>query len=128
MAEEQPTNPDKMLIKTREEHLARKKAGIAEAGSSDEAEDWKPYATRYLKSYLERHQRMHVDDLWSSGLEIPECTARVLGTVIRQACKAGWIEKIFIGDGDDYVARDSVTCRTSVKPVWKSNLYKGCSN
>ena len=82
--------------------------------------DWHEYAVAFLKNYLETHETMHVDDLWTAGLEVPPSPRR-LGHAITTARKSGWIGYIRTQYG--VVARPSRHSNMGLSAVWHSNLY-----
>lgn len=66
-------------------------AGHQGATATSEAAglDWLDYATEFVRTYLERNDTMHVDELWDAGL-IEPVSPRALGAVISQAARNGW--------------------------------------
>ena len=109
------------------ENLARHRRdeGI-EKSATGAGDDWISYATKFVHDYLLKHQHMHVDDLWDSGLKAGP-SDRGLGQVIKHAVKQEWIEKIIIRTDAahaDCVARPSVRSNMQLKPVWWSLIYR----
>lgn len=85
-----------------------------EANADD---DWSARALDTLERWLRTHETFFVDTFWDeSGLELPK-EARALGPVILKASRAGWMVKT-----DSY--RPSIRSNLTVKPVWRSTLYR----
>lgn len=103
------------------EAIAKQRAdkGIGES-AKNAGDPWVSYAIKFLEDYLVRHETMHVDRLWDSGLTEPN-SPRALGQVIRVAIKQGWIAKIQAPGG--IVALPSIRSNMQLKPVWRSMIY-----
>lgn len=88
---------------------------------AQKAEDkqWREDAYRFLVSYCKSHKTMFPDDLWDAGMPEPpgpKGSRRKVGVIIARASKAGIIEPTGM--------RPSPSSNMSMKPVWKSNIYK----
>lgn len=90
--------------------------GIRRAEAGAEVE-WKDTAWNTLIDYLHGHPDFFVDDLWKrTNLPWPQ-EARAIGPVILRAARSGYIVKT-----GEY--RPSIRSNMSIKPVWRSLLYK----
>lgn len=85
--------------------------------------EWLDYATEFVRTYLEQHDFLHVDELWDAGLAAP-VSPRALGAVMKHAARSGWMEPIesnlFGVPGE--VCRPSVRSHGQLKRVWRSLL------
>lgn len=74
--------------------------------------EWVDEALDFVRHYLEQHDELFVDDLWTAGLPRPP-QPRALGPVIKRAAANGWMTK----SGEH---RPSVSSHMIPKPVWRS--------
>lgn len=100
-------------------YQARVRQAIEDSAESC-GDQWINYAIAFLKWFLERHDTMHVDELWDAGLQEPK-SPRGLGLVIQHAARNGWMEKITAGE-DMVCCRPSVRSNGQMKAVWRSRL------
>jgi len=100
---------------------ANRDIGIA-LSSLASGEEWKEDAIDFVRRYLETHERLHVDWLWSAGLAVPK-SSRALGAVIQHAAREKWMEQIVLSDGM-IAALPSMNSRQQLKPVWRSLIYR----
>jgi len=78
---------------------------------------WVDYATRYMEVYLLRHRELFCDDVWDSGLEVPE-SPRAFGQVMKNALREGWMEP-------SSTPRRSAQSNNSFRTVYRSLIYVG---
>lgn len=116
MREANPPGPDLF------DYASRGREQGVECSSRVAGPEWKDYAVEFVRGYLVAHRTLFVDDLWSTGLRVPE-SPRALGAVIQEVVKAGWMEERR-HDGS-ILAKPSVRSNLQLKRVWKSRLYRG---
>lgn len=107
-------------IATQHEADTAKERGMYRSAEAS-GETWQEYALEVLRDYLERHEFMHVDQLWDHGLQRPE-SPRALGWVMRTAVEKKWMQLQMV-EGD-ILARPSRNSNNQLKPVWRSNICR----
>lgn len=70
-------------------------------------------ALPFIRSYLEQHRTLFVDDLWTAGLPEPH-DRKALGPALREAARLGWMTQT-----DEWRVSAGNSNR---KPVWRSLL------
>jgi hypothetical protein len=79
--------------------------------------EWMAGAFDFIRGYLETHDEMFVDDLWTAGLTTPP-NRKAIGPVIQRAAR----ERLMVRSGN---FRRSVSSNLSDKPIWTSLIYRG---